>query len=445
MFEQLSQKLEQTFKKLKGYGKITPEQVAAMLREVRLALLEADVNYRVTRDLEKRIQERAVGQEVSESLTPAQQVVKIVRDELTETLGGTNVPLTFGDGKTAVYMLVGLQGSGKTTTAAKLAARLAREGRRPLFVAADVYRPAAQDQLRTLGKEIGVPVVGEADADPVELARKGVETARAEGRNLVIIDTAGRLHVDEALMAELRRMKEAVKPHEVLMVADAMTGQEAVNIAKGFNEQVGITGVVLTKMDGDARGGAAISIKSALGVPVKLVGTGERSEDLEPFHPDRLSARILGMGDMLSLIEKAEETIDRSQAKELEKKLRRQEFDLEDFRTQLGQVRKMGPLQNVIEMIPGAGSLKKSGLEVDEKQLRQVEVIIGSMTPEERRRPGIINNSRRKRIARGSGTTVSDVNRLLKQFAQAQRMMKKMSKLAGEAKKGGPGRFRFPF
>jgi signal recognition particle subunit SRP54 len=445
MFERLSEKLEQTFKKLRGYGRITPEHVAAMLREVRLALLEADVNYKVARDLEKRIKERAVGQEVAESLTPAQQVVKIVRDELTETLGGASVPLSFGEGKAAVFMLVGLQGSGKTTTAAKLAVRLKREGRRPLFVAADVYRPAAQDQLRTLGSQIDVPVVGEPDADPVELVKRGVKAAAAEGRNLVIIDTAGRLHVDQELMAELRLMKEAVSPDEVLMVADAMTGQEAVNIAEGFNNEIGLTGVVLTKMDGDARGGAAISIKSALGVPVKLVGTGERPEDLELFHPDRLAARILGMGDMLSLIEKAEDVMDRDKAKALEEKIRRQEFDLEDFRTQLKQVRKMGPLQNVLEMLPGAGDLKKSGLEVDEKQLRGVEVIIGSMTAEERRRPGIINNSRRRRIARGSGTSVSDVNRLLKQFAQAQRMMKKMAKLQGDLKGGKKGRRSLPW
>jgi signal recognition particle subunit SRP54 len=445
MFEQLSEKLEQTFRKLKGYGKITPEQVTAMLRDVRRALLEADVNYKVTRDLEKRIRERAVGQEVAESLTPAQQVIRIVRDELTGILGGECAPLSFGEGKVAVFMLVGLQGSGKTTTASKLAVRLGKEGRRILFVAADVYRPAAQDQLRTLGKEIDIPVIGEADADPVELARRGVERARAEGRNLVIIDTAGRLHVDQELMAELRAMKEAVTPDEILMVADAMTGQEAVNIAGGFNDELGLTGVVLTKMDGDARGGAAISIKSALGVPIKFVGTGERSRDLEPFHPDRLAARILGMGDMLSLIEKAEDAMDQEKARELEQKLKRQEFDLEDFRTQLGQVRKMGPLQNVLEMLPGAGNLKKSGLEVDESHLQQVEVIISSMTAEERHRPGIINNSRRKRIARGSGTTVGDVNRLLKQFVQAQRMMKKMAKMAGDAKKGGRGRRMFPF
>lgn len=437
MFERLSEKLEGVFKKLRGHGKISPEQVKATLKEIRIALLEADVNYKVARDLEKRIEERAVGHEVAESLTPAQQVIKIVRDELTVTLGEKAVPLDFGTDRVAVIMLVGLQGSGKTTTAAKLASLLMKEGKRPLFVAADVYRPAAQDQLRTLGEQIGVPVVGAADDKPVELARRGVKAAAAEGRNLVIVDTAGRLHIDGELMAELKAMKEAVAPSEVLMVADAMTGQEAVNIAGGFNDEVGLTGVVLTKMDGDARGGAALSIKTALGVPIKFVGTGEKIEEIEAFHPDRLAGRILGMGDVLSLIEKAESAFDREKARELEKKIRKQEFDLEDFRNQLHQVRKMGPLQNVLEMLPGVGG-KLDGLQVDEKELVRVEVIIGSMTAVERRRPSVINNSRKKRIARGSGTTVADVNRLLKQFAGAQRMMKKMAKMTqgpGGAKK----------
>jgi len=445
MFEKLSGKLEKTFKKLKGYGRISPEQVQATLREIRLALLEADVNYKVARDLEKRIGERAVGQEVAESLTPAQQVVKIVRDELARTLGETAAPLSFGEGKVAVFMLVGLQGSGKTTTAAKLAHHLKKEGRRPLFVAADVYRPAAQDQLRTLGGQIEVPVIGAPGDEPVELVRKGVEAARAGGQNLVIVDTAGRLHIDEVLMKELKRMKEAAHPSEVLMVADAMTGQEAVSVAEGFNREVGLTGVVLTKMDGDARGGAALSIKAALGVPVKFIGTGERVEELEPFHPDRLAQRIMGMGDVLSLIEKAEGAFDREQAKEMERKIRKQEFDLEDFRQQLRQVRKMGPLQQVLEMMPGMGKMKLSGLNVDEKDLQRVDVIIGSMTGEERRRPSVINNSRRRRIARGSGTTVADVNRLLKQFAQAQRMMKKMAKMAEGMQGGRKGNFNLPW
>ncbi len=439
MFETLSGKLEQVFKKLKGYGKITPEQVKATLREIRLAFLEADVNYKVARDLEKRIEVRAVGQEVAESLTPAQQVIKIVREELTETLGGAYEPLSFGKEKVATIMLVGLQGSGKTTTAAKLANRLKKEGRHPLFVAADIYRPAAREQLETLGRQIDVPVVATRDVDPVRLAVEGVERAGKTGKNLVIVDTAGRLHIDEELMAELREIKKAVSPTEILMVADAMTGQEAVNIAAGFHKEVGLTGVILTKMDGDARGGAALSIKAALGVPIKYVGTGERVEAIEPFHPDRLATRILGMGDVLSLIEKAEATFDRDQAKEMERKIRSQEFNLEDFRQQLNQVRKMGPLQNVLEMLPGAGNLKLSDADIDEKGMDRVDVIIGSMTVEERRRPSVINNSRRRRIARGSGTTVSDVNRLLKQFGQAQRMMKKMAKMAEGMKGGGKG------
>jgi signal recognition particle subunit SRP54 len=444
MFERLSERLEGVFKKLRGHGKISPEQVKATLKEIRIALLEADVNYKVARDLEKRIEERAVGHEVAESLTPAQQVVKIVRDELTVTLGEKNVPLQFGTAKIPVIMLVGLQGSGKTTSGAKIANLLMKEGRRPLCVAADVYRPAAQDQLRTLGEQIGVPVVGEADDDPVALAKKGVAAAAAAGRNLVIVDTAGRLHIDGELMTELRKMKEAVDPVEVLMVADAMTGQEAVNVATGFNDEVGLTGVILTKMDGDARGGAALSIKSALGVPVKFVGTGEKIDEIEAFHPDRLAGRILGMGDVLSLIEKAEEAFDREKAKELEQRIRKQEFDLEDFRDQLHQVRKMGPLQNVLEMLPGVGQ-KLSGLEVDEKELVRVEVIIGSMTPGERRRPSVINNSRKKRIARGSGTTVADVNRLLKQFAGAQRMMKKMAKLSQDPRGARKMKNMFPW
>ncbi len=439
MFETLSGKLEQVFKKLKGHGRITPEQVKATLREIRLAFLEADVNYKVTRDLEKRIEARAVGQEVAESLTPAQQVIKIVREELTETLGGAFVPLAYGEEKVATFMLVGLQGSGKTTTAAKLAHRLKKEGRHPLFVAADIYRPAAREQLEILGRQIDVPVIATREVDPVRLALEGVETAGKTGKNLVIVDTAGRLQVDGELMAELREIKKAVSPTEILMVADAMTGQEAVNIAAGFHQEVGLTGVILTKMDGDARGGAALSIKSALGVPIKYVGTGERVEEIEPFHPDRLATRILGMGDVLSLIEKAEATFDKDQAKEMERKIRRQEFNLEDFRQQLNQVRKMGPLQNVLEMIPGAGKLKLSDADIDEKGMDRVDVIIGSMTVEERRRPSVINNSRRRRIARGSGTTVSEVNRLLKQFGQAQRMMKKMAKMAEGMKGGGKG------
>jgi signal recognition particle subunit SRP54 len=442
MFERLSEKLEQVFKKLRGHGKITPELVKATLKEIRLALLEADVNYKVTRELEKRIEERAVGQEVADSLTPAQQVIKIVRDELTQVLGGTYTPISFVPAPAVTpIMVVGLQGSGKTTSCAKLALRLKKEGRHPLLVAADVYRPAAMDQLRTLGAQIGVPVFEQLGTSPVDLARLGVTHAKHHALDVVIIDTAGRLHVDAQLMAELREIRKAVSPAETLMVADAMTGQEAVNIAAGFHKEVPLTGVILTKMDGDARGGAALSIKSALGVPLKFIGVGERPEQFEPFHPDRMAQRILGMGDVLTLIERAEASIDKDQAAELGKKLRKKggEFDLEDFREQLRQVRKMGSIQSILKMLPGAGKLKLDEADLDEKELVRVDAIISSMTPEERRRPQIIAGSRRQRIARGSGTTVTDVNRLLKQFVQAQRMMKQMSKMAKSGRRPGRG------
>jgi signal recognition particle subunit SRP54 len=440
MFERLSDKLEQVFKKLRGHGKITPELVKATLKEIRLALLEADVNYKVTKELERRIEERAVGQEVADSLTPAQQVVKIVRDELTAILGGTWTPITYAPPPAVTpIMLVGLQGSGKTTSAAKLALRLTKEGKRPLLVAADVNRPAAMDQLTTLGAQVGVPVVATRGKTPVELARDGVTHAKHHGLHVAIIDTAGRLQIDEQLMAELREIKKAVDPTEILFVADAMTGQEAVNIASGFHKEVGLTGVILTKMDGDARGGAALSIRSAIGVPLKFVGVGERPEQFEPFHPERMAQRILGMGDVLTLIERAEESVDKEQAKELGRKIRRKgEFDLEDFRSQLQQVRKMGSLASILKMLPGAGRLQLDDADLDERQLVRVDAIISSMTPVERRKPQLIDGRRRLRIAKGSGTTVTDVNRLLKQFAEAQRMMKKVSKMtAGGGKKGG--------
>ncbi|HWR97717.1 MAG TPA: signal recognition particle protein [Candidatus Methanoperedens sp.] len=446
MFERLSEKLDSVFKKLRGHGSISPELIKATLREIRLALLEADVNYKVAKELERRIEERAAGAEIAASLTPAQQVIKIVRDELTAILGGTWTPIQFAPPPAVTpIMLVGLQGSGKTTSAAKLALRLTKEGKRPLLIAADVYRPAAQDQLRTLGEQIGVPVVGELGVSPVELARRGVTHAKHHALHVAIIDTAGRLQIDEPLMAELRAIKEAVNPTEILMVADAMTGQEAVNIAAGFHQQVGLTGVILTKLDGDARGGAALSIRSALGVPLKFVGVGERPEQFEPFHPDRMATRILGMGDVLTLIERAGETVDAEQAKELGRKLRKKgEFDLEDFRQQLLQVRKMGSLASIMKMLPGAGRLKLDDAELDEKQLVRVDAIISSMTPHERRKPQIIAASRRLRIAKGSGTTVSDVNRLLKQFTQAQRMMKQVSKMTAGGK-GAKGRPRLPW
>ena len=446
MFERLSEKLESVFKKLRGHGSISPELIKATLREIRLALLEADVNYKVAKELERRIEERASGAEVAASLTPAQQVIKIVRDELTAILGGTFTPIQFAPPPSVTpIMLVGLQGSGKTTSAAKLALRLTKEGKRPLLIAADVYRPAAQDQLRTLGEQIGVPVFAERGVSPVELARTGLTHAKHHALHVAIIDTAGRLQVDETLMAELRAIKAAVSPAEILMVADAMTGQEAVNIAAGFHKEVGLTGVILTKLDGDARGGAALSIRSALGVPLKFVGVGERPEQFEPFHPDRMATRILGMGDVLTLIERAGETVDREQAQELGRKLRKKgEFDLEDFRQQLLQVRKMGSISSILKMLPGANKLKLDDAELDEKQLVRVDAIISSMTPHERHKPQIIAASRRQRIAKGSGTTVTDVNRLLKQFTQAQRMMKQVSKMTAGGK-GAKGRPRLPW
>ena len=447
MFEKLSDKLEQTFKRLRGHGKLSPELIAATLREIRMALLEADVNYKVTKELERRIAERAAGEEVAESLTPAQVVIRIVRDELTAILGGTWTPVAFAPppGVTAI-MLVGLQGSGKTTSAAKLALRLKKEGRKPLLVAADVYRPAAQDQLTTLAAQVGVPVFDTRGASPVELARSGAAHARHHALDVAIIDTAGRLQVDEPLMAELREIKAAIEPTEILFVADAMTGQEAVNVAAGFHKEIGLTGVILTKIDGDARGGAALSIRQALGVPVKFVGVGERPEQFEPFHPERMATRILGMGDVLTLIERAEENVDREQARELGRKIRKKgEFDLEDFRQQLQQVRKMGSLSSLLKLLPGAGKLDLGKTDLDERQLVRVDAMISSMTAYERRRPQQINGSRRSRIAKGSGTTVTDVNRLLKQFADAQRMMKRMAKLAGSGRLKGGGRGMFPF
>jgi len=447
MFERLSEKLESVFKKLRGHGTLSPELVKATLREIRMALLEADVNYKVVKDLERRIEERAGGAEVAASLTPAQHVIKIVRDELTETLGGTFTPIQFAPPPAVTpIMLVGLKGSGKTTSAAKLALRLTKEGKRPLLIAADVYRPAARDQLRTLGEQIGVPVFAEEGIDPVEVARRGLTHARHHALHVAIIDTAGRLQIDGTLMAELTAIKAAVNPTEILMVADAMTGQEAVNIAAGFHKEVGLTGVVLTKLDGDARGGAALSIRAALGVPLKFVGVGERPEQFEPFHPDRMAARILGMGDVLTLIERAGETVDREQAQEFGRKLRKKggEFDLEDFRQQLLQVRKMGSIASILKMLPGAGRLKLDDADIDEKQLVRVDAIISSMTPLERHKPQVIAASRRQRIAKGSGTSVTDVNRLLKQFVQAQRMMKQVSKLSAGGK-AGKGRPRLPF
>ena len=430
MFENLSARLDAVFKKLKGQGKLTEAHLEDGLKEIRLALLEADVHYRVTKSFIADIKQRALGSDILESLTPGQQVVKIVNEELTRLLGGERQALSLEGQSPVAVMLVGLQGSGKTTTAAKLAVFLRNSKRKPFLVPADVYRPAAIDQLIKLGKQIDVPVFqSSAEMVPVEICRRARVAAHQAGCDTVLLDTAGRLHVDAELMRELAEIKAALTPTDILLVADAMTGQDAVNIAQSFNEQLDIGGVILTKMDGDARGGAALSIKAVTGKPIKFVGVGEKVSALEAFHPDRVAASILGMGDVLSLIEKAQQVVDQKQAVELERKLSRNEFTLEDFRDQMTQVRKMGSIGDILKMIPGMNKLKQlKDAEVDDRELVKIEAIINSMTPEERRRHGIINGSRRKRIARGSGTTVQDINRLLKNYTQVMKMVKKINK-----------------
>jgi len=438
MFDNLSDRLESVFKKLKGHGKLTEKNIEEGLREVRMALLEADVHYRVAKQFIADVKSRALGREVMKSLTPGQQVVKIVNDELRELMGSANEELTLSGPTPIPIMLVGLQGSGKTTTAGKLAALLRKKGRTPYLAPVDVYRPAAIDQLRKLGKELSVPVYpSETGADPVTICREARTAAQKEGCDTVLIDTAGRLHVDQELMDELVRIKSAIQPADTLLVADAMTGQDAVNIAKSFDDALDIGGVVLTKMDGDARGGAALSIKAVTGKPIKFMGVGEKLNDLEPFHPDRLASSILGMGDVLSFIEKAQENVDEEKAAELERKLRKSQFTLEDFRDQMAQVRKMGPLEDLLGMIPGMGKMKAlKGVKVDERELVKIEAMINSMTPEERRNHAIINGSRRRRIAKGSGATVQDLNRMLKNYTQVMKMVKKMSKGGMRGMKG---------
>ncbi|NNU82554.1 signal recognition particle protein [Geobacillus sp. BMUD] len=443
-FEGLSERLQQVMNRIRGKGKVTEADVKEMMREVRLALLEADVNFKVVKDFINRVSERAVGQEVMKSLTPGQQVIKVVKEELTALMGGEQSPIAVAKKPPTVVMMVGLQGAGKTTTTGKLANLLRkRHNRKPLLVAADVYRPAAIKQLETLGKQLDVPVfsLGER-ANPVEIAKQALERAKEEHYDYVLIDTAGRLHVDEALMDELKQMKEAVKPDEIFLVVDAMTGQDAVNVAQSFHEQLGITGVILTKLDGDTRGGAALSIRAVTGAPIKFAGMGEKLDALEPFHPERMASRILGMGDVLTLIEKAQAAVDEEKAKELEQKMRTATFTLDDFLEQLGQVRKLGPLDELIKMLPGANKIKGlANIQVDEKQIARVEAIIRSMTKEEKTHPEIINSSRKRRIAKGSGTTVQEVNRLLKQFDEMKKMMKMMTNMPKGKKKG----FRFPF
>ncbi len=429
MFESLSEKLDGIFRKLKGRGRLDEENIQSALREIRMALLEADVNFRVVRDFIEDIKQRAVGQEVLDSITPGQQVVKIVHDRLIELMGGVSSQLKYGSRIPAPIMLVGLQGCGKTTTAVKLARLVAGQGKRVTLVSADVYRPAAREQLKVLGEQIGVGIIATAgSADAVEICRRAVEEARRGGYEVLVVDTAGRLAVDQEMMDELKRIKALINPAEILFVADAMTGQDAVNVAGKFDEVLGIDGVIMTKMDGDARGGAALSLKAVIGKPIKFVGIGEKIDALEVFHPERMASRILGMGDVLTLVEKAQATIDLREAKSLERKFRKNEFTLEDFRNQLTQIRKMGSFQELIGMIPGMNKLKAlKEMTPDEEELVRVAAIIDSMTGQERRNHLLIDGSRRKRIARGSGTTVQDVNRLLKNYVEMRKMMKRMT------------------
>lgn len=430
MFESLSEKLNSVFKKVTGRGRLSEANVQDALREVRLALLEADVNYKVVKRLVEDIRQRAVGQEVLESLTPGQQLIKIVNQELTRLMGEANQGLQLVGRTPHSLMLVGLQGSGKTTTAAKLANYLRNQGRHPYLVPADIYRPAAIDQLKKLGSQIEVPVYQtDPGQKPEEICLNALSYAGREGADVLIIDTAGRLHIDKPLMAELVRIKEKINPTEILLIADAMTGQDAVNVAKQFDESLGVTGIILSKMEGDARGGAALSIKAVTGKPVKFIGVGEKIDALEPFHPERMASQILGMGDVLSLIEKAQSEFDEKEALKLEKKLKKNQFDLEDFQAQLQQMKKLGSLDQILGMLPGMGQLKKlKQHKPDEKELVKVEAIINSMTKGEKRQYKIINGSRRRRIARGSGTTVQDVNRLLKNFTQTKKMVERFSK-----------------
>lgn len=438
-FEGLSQKLSSALSKLTGRGKLTEQSVKEGMREVRMALLEADVNYLVVKDFCKKVTDRCVGQQVLDSLSPAQQVIKIVNEEMTALMGSESARLTWSSSVPTIYMLCGLQGAGKTTMAAKLANYLQKTGKKPLLAACDIYRPAAIQQLQVVGKQVNVPVYEHGTQDPVKTAQEAIEYARHYARDVLIIDTAGRLHIDTQLMEELRRIKAAVRPQEILFVVDAMTGQDAVNVAKTFDQELGIDGVILTKLDGDTRGGAALSIKAVVGKPIKFSGTGEKLSDIEPFHPDRMASRILGMGDVMTLIEKAQEAFDGEEAEKLARK-GMQELTLDDFLSQMQQMKKMGGLQSMLSMLPGMGA-KLKDVEIDDDAMKKPEAIIRSMTPRERRNPGILNASRRKRIAAGSGTTVQDVNALVRQFEQARDMMKTMMK---RGKKGRMG-MRMPF
>ena len=440
-FESLSDKLSAAFKRLRSKGKLNESDIKEAMREVKLALLEADVNYKVVKDFVKTVSERAVGQEVLESLTPAQQVIKIVNEELTALMGGENARIEFASKPPTVILMCGLQGSGKTTHAAKLAKYFKdKEGCRPLLIACDVYRPAAIEQLQIVGQRAGAKVFEKGQGDPVEIAKEGLAYARDHGYDLVLVDTAGRLHIDETLMEELKRIEAAVNPNEILLVVDSMTGQDAVTVADTFNKALPVTGIILTKLDSDTRGGAAISVKQVTGKPIKFSGTGEKLDDIEPFHPGRMASRILGMGDVLTLIEKAQETVDEKEAEKLAKKMAQNAFDMNDLLEQMQQIKKMGSVRSIVSMLPGAAKISDENIEQGDKQLKVIEAMIQSMTKRERENPSIINPSRKRRIAAGSGTRVEDVNRLLRQFEQMKQMMKKM----GAFGKKGKRRMKLP-
>ena len=444
-FESLSDKLAASFKKLRGKGRLTEADVKEAMREVRLALLEADVSYKVVKDFVNKVSDRAMGQDVLESLTPAQMVIKIVNEELTALMGTENEKLNISSQSPSVVMLVGLQGAGKTTNGAKLAGLMKKSGKRPLLVACDVYRPAAIAQLETVGAQLDIPVFQMGQGNPVDIAKAGIEHAKRHGNDLVFLDTAGRLHIDEALMDELKNIKAATSPAEILLVLDAMTGQDAVNAAKSFDEQLGVTGVMLTKLDGDARGGAALSVRAVTGKPIKFIGTGEKLDMIEPFHPDRMASRILGMGDVLTLIEKAEQSFDEKKALEMTERLKQNKFTFTDYLDQLEQLKQMGDLKDIAAMLPGIDSKALKNVTFDEKAYSRTEAIIRSMTPQERDNPQLINSSRKKRIAAGSGTNVVEINRLLKQFDMMKTMTKQMTSGKKGKRMGFPGMGKMPF
>ena len=450
-FDSLTEKLQNVFRNLRSKGRLTEDDVKAALREVKMALLEADVNFKVVKKFVKDVQERAVGQDVMNGLNPGQMVIKIVNEELVKLMGSETTEIKLQPGSAiTVIMMAGLQGAGKTTTTAKIAGKLKEKGKRPLLVACDVYRPAAIKQLQVVGSTYNIPVFEMGQGNPVEISKKAVEFASSNGHDIVIIDTAGRLHIDEELMDELVNIKNEVRPQEILLVIDAMTGQDAVNVAETFNDRLGVDGVIITKMDGDTRGGAALSVRAVTGKPIKYVGMGEKMEDLEPFYPDRMASRILGMGDVLSLIEKAQSAYDEEQAKELEKKMRTLDFNLEDFLNQLQQIKKMGPLKDLMKMIPGVGGkVNIDDLNIDDNATKHIEAIIQSMTKKERQNPDILNGPRKRRIAKGSGTSIQEINKLLKQFEEMKKMMKMMNGMAkgkkGFGGLGGLGKFKMPF